>query len=71
MFKCWDVTKRISLTPSLNFIYKLRAGDVEENNVGFVELNRSSINAKYLNKFGNRWGPALQDHEQLNLQWKG
>ena len=71
LIKFWDRTEMISVTPHLCFLFKLRAGTVDEDNVGFFEINRVDINSKYTNPHGYKWGPAPQDLEKCYLQWKG
>ena len=61
MVKLWTTTKRISLTPHLCFIFRLRPGLIKEDNVAFFEFNRVSINGKYLNFHNFKWAPRTQD----------
>jgi hypothetical protein len=68
--KYWDHTGKIGLTPHLSHLYKLRAGDISEFNVGFFELNQSGVDDDYVNKFNYKWAPRLRDYDTLKAQWK-
>ena len=69
--KYWNETNKISLTPHLCFLFRLKSGDITESTVGFFEFNQAGVHDEYVNKFNYKWAPRLKDLEVLYEQWKG